>query len=486
MNEPLMHQPSPLRRGEKVREARMRGLSFCRGAAPHIRLRHLLPSRRGEGYFVAAAIAIFIATTTHAQSTIPNSPGTKPAVAIRNATIVPVTSAPIARGTIVFANGVITAIGVDVTIPAGATVIDGAGLSVYPGMIDAGSSVGLIEMDSVAGTVDTAELGELNPNAQAAVAINPHSELVPVTRVSGVTHVVSTPEGGIISGQSALVQLAGWTPPEMVVKAPLAMHVRFPRIRSAPLVEAPSDEEAEKERQKSYSRDLDRLRDLFRDARAYAKAAAARASDPKVRRFDRDLILEALVPVVEGRVPVVMHANLARDIKAALEFADELELKVILSGAQDVARMIPDLKRRNIPVLLGPILALPAREDDPYDLLFTNAKALHDNGIRFAIQTQDSHNTRNLPYHAASAAAFGLPKDEALKAITIYPAQIFGVADRIGSLEVGKQANVILTDGDPLEIRTNIRRVFINGEDIPMDSRHTLLYEKFRDRPKAK
>lgn len=435
---------------------------------------------------VFITLALLFTLSLHAQSTIPNSPGTKPTVAIRNATIVPVTSAPIVRGTIVFANGVITAIGTDVAIPSGATVIDGTGLSVYPGMIDSGSSVGLIETDSVSGTVDTSEMGELNPNAQAAVAINPHSELIPVTRVSGVTHVVSTPEGGIISGQSALIQLAGWTPSEMVVKTPVAMNIRFPRIRSAPLVDAPLDEEAEKERTKTYKRDLDRLRDLFRDARAYAKATAARTSDPKIRRFDRDLVLEALVPVVEGRVPVVMHANLARDIKAALEFGDEFELKVILSGAQDIARVLPDVKRRNIPVLLGPILALPAREDDPYDLLFTNAKTLYDNGIRFAIQTSDSHNTRNLPYHAASCAAFGLPKEEALKAITIYPAQIFGVADRLGSLEVGKQANVIITDGDPLEIRTNVKRVFIAGQDISMDSRHTLLNEKFENRPKGK
>jgi imidazolonepropionase-like amidohydrolase len=422
---------------------------------------------------VSATLALFVALTIHAQSTIPNSPGIKPTVAIRNATIVPVTIAPIARGTIVFSNGVITAIGANADIPAGAMVIDGTGLSVYPGMIDSGSSVGLLETDSVPGSVDTAELGQFNANAQAAVAINPHSELIPVTRVSGVTHVVSTPEGGVISGQSALIQLAGWTPPEMVVKAPVAMNIRFPRLRGAPLVDVPQDEEAEKERRKGYTRDLDRLRDLFRDARAYAKASAARTSDPKTRRFDRDLVLEALVPVVEGRVPVVMHAN------------HEFELKVILAGAQDVARLIPDVKKRNIPVILGPILALPQREDDPYDLLFTNAKTLYDNGIRFAIQSADSHNTRNLPYHAASCAAFGLPKDEALKAVTIYPAQIFGVADRLGSLEVGKQANVILTDGDPLEIRTNIKRVFIAGEDIPMDSRHTLLYEKFKNRPKT-
>jgi imidazolonepropionase-like amidohydrolase len=297
-----------------------------------------------------ATFLLLFAFSLQAQTTIPNNPGVKSTVAIRNATIVPVTSAPIARGTIVFSNGWITAIGANVDVPAGATVIDGTGLSVYPGLIDSGSSVGLIETDSVAGSVDTTELGELNANAMAAVAINPHSELIPVTRVNGVTHVVSTPEGGIISGQSALIQLAGWTPPEMVVKAPLAMNIRFPRLRGAPLVDVPQDEEAEKERRKSYTKELDRLRDLFRDARAYAKAAAARTSDPKVRRFDRDLILEALVPVVEGREPVMMHANQARDIKAALEFADEFELKVILAGAHDVARVIPEVKKRNVPV----------------------------------------------------------------------------------------------------------------------------------------
>jgi imidazolonepropionase-like amidohydrolase len=426
--------------------------------------------------------ALLCAAAVSAQSTIPSS-GPKGTFAIRNATLYPVTSAPIPNGTIVFANGVITALGANVSIPAGATVIDGTGLSVYPGLIDSGTNIGLVEIDSVPGTVDTTEVGDFNPNSSAAVAVNPHSELVPVTRVSGVTNVVSVPEGGIVSGQSALIQLTGWTPPEMVVKAPLAMHIRFPRLRSAPLVEVPQDEEAEKERRKSYTQDVDKLRDLLRDAQAYGKAAAARAGDRSVRRFDRDLLLEALVPAVEGRVPVVMHANLARDIKAAIEFADEFKLKMILSGGNDVARVIPELKSRNIPVLLGPILALPQREDDPYDILFSNAKTLHDNGIRFAIQTQDAHNSRNLPYHAASCAAFGLPKDVALKAITISPAEIFGVADRLGSLAVGKSANVILTDGDPLEIRTTVRKVFIAGEDIPMDSRHTLLYDKFRKRP---
>ena len=431
----------------------------------------------------ALALAMLCASSALAQSTILNSPGVKPTIAIRNATIVPVTSAPIPNGTIVFSSGTITAIGANVSVPANAQVIDGTGLFVYPGMIDSGSNVGLIETDSVPGTVDTTELGDLNPNAMAAVAINPHSELIPVTRVNGITHLVSTPEGGIISGQSALIQLAGWTPPEMVVKSPAAMHIRFPRLRSAPLVDVPQDEEAEKDLKKNYTKEVDKLRDLFRDAQAYAKAASARSSDRNVKRFDRDLILEALVPVVEGRVPVIMHVNLAREIRSALEFSDEFKLKTILSGAQDVARVLPEVKKRNVPVILGPILALPRREDDPYDLLFTNAKTLHDNGIRFAIQSGDAHNTHRLPYHAGSCAAFGLPKDVALKSVTIYPAEIFGVADKLGSLEVGKVANVVLADGDLLEVRTNVKRVFIAGEDISMDSRHTLLYEKFRKRP---
>ena len=430
----------------------------------------------------AFACAMF-AGSLFAQSVIPNSPGRKPTIAIRNATIYPVTSAPIENGTIVFSNGTITAVGKDVAVPQGATVIDGTGLRVYPGMIDSGSEVGLVEISAVPGTVDTNELGDINPNARAEIAVNPHSNVIPVTRVNGITTVITEPSGGIISGSSALIQLAGWTPQEMTVKAPVAMHIHFPRLRGGRFAEVPQDEEAEKEARKNYTQQVDKLRDVLRDAQAYAKAVAAREKDPNVKRYDRDLVLEALVPVVEGREPVIVHASLERDIKAALKFADEMKLKVILADADDVQRVIPELKRRNIPVILGPILDLPPREDDPYDLLFTNAKALYDAGILFSIQSQDSHNARNLPYHAAACAAFGLPKDAALKAVTISPAQIFGVADKVGSLEAGKRADVILTDGDPLEILTHVKRLFIGGEDISLETNQTLLYEKFSKRP---
>lgn len=430
-----------------------------------------------------AFILAFTAGQLLGQSVILNNNGKKPTVAIRNATIYPVTSAPISNGTIVFSNGVITAVGASADVPAGAVVIDGTGLSVYPGLIDSGTTLGLTEVSSVAGTNDVNELGDLNPNARVEVAVNPHSNLIPVTRVNGITTVITEPDGGIISGQDALIQLSGWTPKEMTLKAPVAMHIHFPRLRTGSFDEQPQDEEAEKETRKNYASSIEKLRDIFRDAQAYAKAEAARAKDANVKRFDRDVILEALVPVVEGREPVVMHASFARDIRAALKFADEFKLKVILADADAVAQVIPDLKSRNIPVILGPILSLPPREDDPYDLIFTNAKLLYDNGIRFSIQSADSHNARNLPYHAAMCAAFGLPKDVALKAITINPAEMFGVADRIGSLEVGKMANIIVTNGDPLEIVTQVKRVFIAGEDIPMDTNQTLLYQKFLQRP---
>lgn len=426
------------------------------------------------GLMAAAHLAL-------AQSVILNNPGGG-TFAIRNATIYPVTSAPISGGTLVIENGRIAAVGTNVNVPANATVIDGTGLSVYPGMIDSGTSIGLTEVSSVAGTRDIQETGDLNPNAKTAVAINPHSNVIPVTRINGITTVLTEPSGGLISGQSALIQLSGWTPPEMVLASPAGMHINFPRIRTGSPSAQPQDAEAEKKARKQYTSQIDRLRDTFRDAEAYSKAMQASGTLAS-SRLEEDLILRALVPVVRGEVPLIIHANLAEDIRAAIKFSEDTGLRMILSGGQEVQQVTSELREKNIPVLLGPIWTLPGKEDDPYDMLFANAAALHQAGVKFSIRTGGAHNARHLPYQAAATAAFGLPKEEALRAVTIYPAEIFGVADRIGSLEQGKIANVIVTDGDPLEIRTNVVRLFIGGEDIPLDSYHTLLYDKFRRRP---
>jgi len=434
--------------------------------------------------FKQAVVALLAASTVFSQSTISNNPGTKLSVVIRGATIHTISNGDIQNGVIVLSNGVITALGNDTTpTPSNAKVIDGKGLHVYPGMIDSGTNIGLTEIGSVRGTNDISELGDYNPNARTEVALNPHSNVIPVTRANGVLLALSQPEGGIVAGSSAVIRMAGWTPAEMVVKSPAGMHIRYPQGRPSS-VSLVQDEDNEKERRKGYERRLDSLRDLMRDAQAYRTSVEAKQQRAQTPRAEKDLVLEALAPLLRGEVPAIIHAERESDIRDALKFADDHKLRVILSGGHDVQKVIAELKQRKTPVLLGPILALPQNEDDAYDLLFTNAKALHDAGIPFAIQSSDSHNSRNLPYHAAACAAFGLPKEAALRAVTLSAAEILGIADRYGSLDVGKSATLFLSDGDPLEIRTQVRAIFIEGEEIPLDSRHTDLYEKFLNRPK--
>jgi imidazolonepropionase-like amidohydrolase len=228
---------------------------------------------------------------------------------------------------------------------------------------------------------------------------------------------------------------------------------------------------------------IESLKKILRDAAAYGDAKDARAKDATLPKQDVDLKLEALIPVVRGLIPVVINANLERDIKSAIAFIGEMKLKGIISGGIEAYKVADQLKAKNIPVIVGPVLRVQVKEDDPYDAPFANAGLLAKAGVKIAFQTNDSAYSRNLPYHAGMAAAFGLPKEEALRAVTINPAEIFGVSDRLGSIEKGKIANLIVTDGDPLEIRTQIKHVFINGRDIPLTSRHTELYEKYKARP---
>jgi imidazolonepropionase-like amidohydrolase len=404
--------------------------------------------------------------------------------AIRNARIVTVTGPVIERGTVIITNGKIAAVGADVQVPANARVIDAAGLSVYPGMIDAGSEIGLTEIGSVAGSVDIAEIGDNNANIHVDVAIRPDSSHIAVTRVNGVTTALTAPRGGLIAGQSALIDLDGWVPRDMILKSPLAMHINWPGgfgVGSEFGFEGQrgATSEARREQEKQ----VENLKKILRDARAYGDAKDARARDASLPKQDVDLKLEALIPVVRGTLPVIINANTERDIKSAIAFADEMKLKAIIAGGIEAYRVADQLKARNIPVIVGPVLRMPNREDDPYDAAFANAGLLAKAGVKIAFQTTDSAHSRDLPYHAGMAAAFGLPKDEALKAVTIYPAEIFGVADRIGSIEVGKVANLIVTDGDPLEIVTQVKQVFINGRQVPLTSRHTELYEKYKARP---
>jgi imidazolonepropionase-like amidohydrolase len=403
---------------------------------------------------------------------------------IRGARIVTVSGADIENGTLVIRGGRIEALGASgVAAPSGAEEIDGRGLSVYPGMMDAGTNMGLAEISSVNATVDTTEVGELNPNAQAIYAINPHSAHVDVTRVAGVTSVVSMPQGGVISGQAAVINLNGTTPREMAVIPTAALVVTFPRVAAASPF-APAPQASPTDAATTRDRQIEQLRRMLRDAEAYGRAQDAYARDPRsVPRPDLDTVLASLVPYVRGERPVIFRADRERDIRAAVRFADEMKLKPIILGGSDAWKTTALLKERNVPVIIDSMWNLPLREDDYYDTLFENASKLQQAGVRFCISTGDTGaHVRDLPYQAGMAAAFGLPRAEALKAITLYPAQIMGVADRLGSVEAGKIANLVVTDGDLLEPRTQVRHLFIEGRLIPLVSRHTQLYEQFRNR----
>jgi imidazolonepropionase-like amidohydrolase len=402
--------------------------------------------------------------------------------AIRNAKIVTVTGAVIERGTVLIRDGKIAEVGARVALPVNAKIIDATGLSVYPGMIDCGTQLGLTEIGSIQETRDTTELGDFNPHMRAIVAVQPHSELIPVSRANGITTAITRPSGRLVSGQAALINLDGWTWQEMTVKAPAAMAMEYPRAqrgRFAAFLPA----EATANLAQLRERQLAALRTKLEDAQAYAKAKEARAADRSLPARPVDHVLEALIPVVKGEMPVLMVANSERDIKGAIELADKYKLKLIISGADEAWKVTSLLKEKNIPVIIGPVTDLPGNEDDDYDLNYSHAGKLSKAGVRFAFQTADAAYARNLPYQAGTSAAFGLAKDEALKAVTIYPAQIFGVDKLIGSIEVGKMANLIVTDGDPLEFKTNVKHMFINGKPVDLSSRHTKLYDKFNARP---
>ena len=407
-------------------------------------------------------------------------------IAIRNARIVTVSGPDIENGTVVIRNGKIEAVGAAVNVPAGAQTIDGNGLSVYPGMIDAGTNMGLVEVPQGAnGTVDLSEVGDFNPNAKAIIAVNPHSAHIGVTRVEGVTNTVTMPTGGLISGQAALINLLGTAPKEMAVVPQAALVINYPRIGGGggggfgpPQQPANLSETLEEN-----ARQLDQIRKMLRDAEAYGRTQDAYAKDRTLPRPDQNIVLESMIPYVRGERPVIFRAERESEIRGAIRFAEEMKLKPIILGGNDAWKVASLLKEKNVPVILTGVFSLPMREDDAYDTLYENPAKLKQAGVLFAISTGDTGpEVRNLPQYAGMAAAYGLSKADALKAVTLYPAQIMNVADRLGSIEVGKMANLVVTDGDLLEIRTRIRYLLIDGRPVVLTSRHTELNDAFKDR----
>ena len=412
--------------------------------------------------------------------------GTPGTFAIRGARVVTAAGADIENGTVVISNGKITAVGANVAVPGGATVIEGRGLTVSPGMIDLGTNMGLVEIPQGAnGYVDVSELGDLNPNIVALLGVNPHASVIAVTRVNGVTAALSAPTGGLISGQASLIHLLGSTHREMSITPSAALVVSLPRTGGGggfaaflAQQQGPAPDAAQ-----ARDRQTEQIRRMLRDAEAYARAVEAAKADPRLPRVDRDVILEPLIPYIRGERPVIFRADREGEMRAAIRFAEEMKLKPIIMGGNDAWKIAAFLKEKNVSVILDGVLNLPQREDAPYDENYESAAKLAAAGVRFCISTGDSGaEVRNLPYTAGMAAAHGLSKSEALRAVTLYPAQIIGAGAQLGSIEVGKMANLVVTDGDLLEARTNVRHLFINGRQVPLVSRHTELYDAFKNR----
>ena len=400
-------------------------------------------------------------------------------VALTNARIVTVTNGVIENGTLVIENDKITALGTDVDVPAGAQVIDCTGLTVYPGMINSGTQIGLVEVGSLPETRDARELGDLSPQMKALTAVNPNGVAIPVTRVSGVTTVITEPSGGMLPGQAALINLHGYTPSQMYAGFE-GVALQFPSTGRRGRFDRRSEEDIKKASEKA----LKKLNDTWDSAELYHRIDSTYQASPEAgRRPEYVPSMTALLPVLRGEQALIIRVNAAKDIESAIEWVQDRGLeRVIFSGVSEGWRVADKIAESGIPCLVGPMFSIPTRESDRYDKAYANIGLMHKAGVKVAIRSGDTANARNLPYNAGFAAAYGLGVDEALRAVTIVPAEIFGVSDRLGSLEVGKDATLFIADGDPFETSTDIHHVFIGGYQIPMESRHTKLYDEFLNR----
>jgi imidazolonepropionase-like amidohydrolase len=412
-------------------------------------------------------------------------------VLIRNVTVHPVTGPNIPNGSVLVVDGKIADVGAKLSPKGGARVVDGHGLHLYPGLINAGTNVGLDEINALRDSVDLDEIGMFNPELRAQIAFNPSSQHVEVVRAGGITSLISLPasgggrggnSGSVITGQATLMHLDGWTWEEMAVKPSAVMEMLFPQIQAGggrrQAAAGAGGAGAFREQENQYKEHLRQVSLFFEDARRYEKAKAVHAAD-----FQPDIKLEAMIPVLDGKQALFVRAPSERAIKDAIEFSDKEKVKIVIADPHEIGDTGPLLKAHQIPVVLGKTFSLPEHDDDAYDAPYTLPNEFYKAGVKICFATFDVEFARNVPFEAAQAAAFGLPREEALKAVTINSAEILGAGDQIGSIEKGKLGDFILTDGDPLEAKTNIKQMFIAGKEVNLESRHTREYEKWMKRP---
>jgi len=390
-------------------------------------------------------------------------------IAITGGTVYPVSGPKLANASVLIRDGRIVAVGTNVAIPPNATRIDAAGKWITPGLIDGAGQLGLVEISAVPGTREATVQGDTIAAAfNVAEGINPASTLIPVTRIEGITTALAVPTGNLVSGQAVLIDLDGATIEQMLVKSPVG-------------IVADLSERAKDNAGGSRAAVADRLRAAFRDALEYErrKVDFGRAQMRPLSASAQDL--EALLPMLHGRVSLIAYANRRSDIETALRLAKEFKVKLILAGAAEGWQIAAAIAAAGVPVLVEPLNNIPGY--DALGVRYANAAVLAKAGVNVALLETDTHKTRNLRQQAGNAVSYGMTWDQALRAVTLAPAEIFGVADRYGSLEPGKVANVVVWSGDPFEFTTGVEHVLIRGKDIPLTSRQTELFERYKKLP---
>jgi len=450
--------------------------------------------------FLSLLLVTTIATqSVNAQTTKPKSkpaaapashsstaaPASNETIALKGGKLLTITHGVIENGVVVMQNGRITAVGgAGTAIPSGAKVIDVTGMTVYPGLIDSETHLGLTEISADRMTNDEIEMSdEIMPHMHVYDAFHAETALIPVTRLNGITNAIVAPASGdTLPGQDSLIQLAGASATEMLTVRDIAMPLNF----TGPQRRNQSFEQAKFPFTRMGM--ATQLRQAFIDALDYDQKLAAydkkkNSSDEKEKEKagnppKRDLKLEALLPYLHGKKPVVLAAEQPNDLQTALDLANEFHLKVILNHVTHSASLLDKIAATGLPVIVGPIYEQP-KESERYDAVFSMPAQLAKRGVKIAFASYDSHQARNLPYAAGYAVGFGLPPEEALKAITINPAQMWGVDKDLGSLEVGKMGNVVVANGDPLDVKTDVKHVFIQGQEIPLVSKQTELRDQY-------
>ena len=425
---------------------------------------------------------IIISTFISASDQIPGPPQSHP-ILLKNGVIHTISNGVI-QGSILFDNGKITHVGEFIAPQVGTEVIDLEGKHVYPGFIAAVSGIGLVEINAVDVTNDHSERGDFNPNVRANVAYNTDSEIIPTTRSNGVLIANVVPASGLVSGQSSIMMMDGWTWENATLSHPSGLHINWPQMgtrtrgrfgRSVPI----------KKQIERRNKSLKTLDDMMKESRAYARLRQTKSRLAE-NYHNEDLRLESMIPYVQGKLPIYVHANEVRQIEAAVHWSKRQDVNIIIVGGKDAWRTTNLLRKNKVPVIYESVTALPNRRYEDYDQAYKGPALLHEAGVQFCIASSGSaggaYRVRNLPNQAAMAAAYGLPKDEALRSITLSAAEILGIDKQVGSLESGKDATLFISNGDPLEIRTNVLQAYIQGRKVDMGDRHKMLFHKYQEK----